>query len=319
MKLVKAPVSSCRSAVSSFSPLVASGRSLRVCLVLLVALAAGILSLPGAVPIEARRSETAAPARLISLVPAVTEMLFALGLGERMVGVSSFDRFPPEVERVPKVGALLDPDVERILSLRPDLVFIYRSQVDLEKQLGRARIPVFTYAHAGLADVTATIRRVGERTEVADRAESLARSIESSIEAIREGSRRRPRPRTLVVFGRDAFSLRGIYASGGVGFIHDMLLAAGGDNVFDNVKREAVQATTELIIARRPEVILELRADPIDPATAAKELRTWAALSSLPAVQTGRLHIIADPRTVIPGPRVAEGLEVLARALHQKR
>jgi iron complex transport system substrate-binding protein len=271
------------------------------------------------VSIEARRTQAAAPTRLISLVPAVTEMLFALGLGERMVGVSSFDRFPPEVERVPKVGALLDPDVERILSLRPDLVFIYRSQVDLEKQLGRARIPVFTYAHAGLADVTATIRRVGERTGVADRAESLARSIESRVEAIREQSRGRPRPRTLVVFGRNAFSLRGIYASGGIGFVHDMLVVAGGENVFADMKREAVQATTELIIARRPEVIVELRADPIDPATEAKERRTWAALSSLPAVQTGRLHIIADPRTVIPGPRVAEGLEVLARTLHQKR
>jgi iron complex transport system substrate-binding protein len=77
-----------------------------------------------------------------------------------------------------------------------------------------------------------------------------------------------------------------------------------------------VQATTELIIARRPEVILELRADPIDPATEAKERQTWKALSSVPAVRTGRIHIIADPRTVIPGPRVAEGLEVLARTLH---
>ncbi|MGH9308580.1 MAG: ABC transporter substrate-binding protein [Vicinamibacterales bacterium] len=269
--------------------------------------------------IEARRSQAAAPVRLISLVPAVTEMLFALGLGDRVVGVSSFDRFPPEVERVPKVGALLDPDVERILSLRPDLVFVYRSQVDLQTQLGRAKIPVFPYAHAGLADVTATIRQVGERTRVADRAEGLARSIESRIEAIRARTRGRPRPRTLVVFGRDALALRGIYASGGIGFIHDMLIAAGGENVFADMKREAVQATTELIIARRPEVILELRADPIDPATEAKERRTWAALSSLPAVRAGRVHIIADPRTVIPGPRVGEGLEVFARTLHGSR
>lgn len=257
-----------------------------------------------------------APSRLISLVPAVTEMLYALGLGERVVAVSSFDRFPPEVEHVPKVGALLDPDMERILSLKPDLVFIYRTQLDLQAQLERARIPVYAYAHAGLADVTDTIRRIGQRTGVADRGEKLAAGIEARLDAVRARTRNGPRPRTLVVFGRDALALRGIFASGGRGFVHDMLVAAGGENVFADMQREAVQATTELIIARRPEVILELRADPIDRATEAKERQTWKALSSVPAVRTGRIHIIADPRTVIPGPRVAEGLEVLARTLH---
>ena len=79
-----------------------------------------------------------APSRIISLVPAVTEMLFAVGAGPRVVGVSSFDHFPKEVERLPRVGALLDPDVERILSLRPDLVVVYRSQTDVLAQLGRA-------------------------------------------------------------------------------------------------------------------------------------------------------------------------------------
>ena len=104
-----------------------------------------------------------APSRIISLVPAVTEMLFAVGAGPRVVGVSSFDHFPAEVERLPRVGALLDPDVERILSLRPDLVVVYRSQTDVLAQLGRAGIPSFVYSHAGLADVTVTMRRLGER------------------------------------------------------------------------------------------------------------------------------------------------------------
>ena len=85
-------------------------------------------------------------------------MLFAVGAGPRVVGVSSFDHFPPEVERIERVGALLDPNVERILALRPDLVVVYRSQTDLIAQLGRAQIATFVYAHAGLADVTSTLR-----------------------------------------------------------------------------------------------------------------------------------------------------------------
>jgi iron complex transport system substrate-binding protein len=125
-----------------------------------------------------------------------------------------------------------------------------------------------------------------------------------------------PRPRTLVVFGREPLSLRGIYASGGVGFVNDMLDAAGGQNVFADVARQSVQATTELVIARRPDVILELRADPIDSTMEAKEMLVWTPLSAVPAVKNKRVRIIVDPRTVIPGPRVAEGVEALAQALH---
>jgi iron complex transport system substrate-binding protein len=278
------------------------------------------LSLAGAATsTPASQQPPAQPTRIISLVPAVTEMLFALGVGDRVVAVSSFDRYPSEVEKMPRVGALLDPDVERILSLRPDLVIVYRTQTDLQTQFTRARVPFYLYAHAGLADVTATIRRIGERVGAAERAGKLASDIETRIQAIRARTAGPQAPRTLVVFGRDSFALRGIYASGGMGFIHDMLTAAGGNNVFADMKREAVQATTELILARRPEVIIELRADPIDAATESKELRTWGTLSSLPAIRNGRVHIIADARTVIPGPRVAEGVEVLSRILHDTR
>ena len=258
------------------------------------------------------------PARIVSLVPAVTEMLFAVGAGSRVVGVSSFDRFPPEVERIARVGALLDPDVERILSLRPDLVVVYRSQADLIAQLSRAKVPVFVYAHAGLADVTATLREIGVRAGASARANAVASEIERRIDTVRKRHTTGPRPRTLVVMGRDSFALRGIYASGGYGFIHDMLVAAGGDNVFADTKREAVQATSELILARAPEVILELRVDAMDKTVEAKERGTWEALASVPAVRNRRVHIVVDERTVTPGPRVADAVEVLERVLQGK-
>ena len=129
------------------------------------------------------------------------------------------------------------------------------------------------YSHAGLADVTVTMRRLGERIG----SRYGGGTAGDGHRAAHRGGPRSAlptavRPKTLVVFGRDAFALRGIYASGGVGFVHDMVTAAGGDNVFADAKREAVQATTELIIARAPEVILELRAEPMDRAAKAKEL-----------------------------------------------
>lgn len=264
------------------------------------------------------KAQVKPPQRIISVIPAVTEMLFTIGAGSQVVGVGSFDHYPPQVEALPRVGALLDPDLERILSLKPDLVAVYASQTDLRTQLERAGIPMYVYSHAGLADVTATIRQLGERVGHRDAAMKLASGIESEIRAVRKRVSSFRRPRTLVVFGREAGSLRGIYASGGVGFINDMVEAAGGDNVFADVKQQAVQATTELILARRPEVVLELRMTAISPDEIRREIEVWNALSSLPAVRAHRVYILNDQRTVVPGPRVAEGIGRIASVLHSR-
>lgn len=278
----------------------------------------GVLALATALIWMVDVSGQSAPRRIVSLVPAVTEMIFALGAGDRVVGVSNFDKFPPDVERISRVGALLDPNLDRILSLKPDLVVVYYSQTDLQTQLQRASVPAFSYKHAGIADVTETIRSVGARIGRAAQGQTLARDIETKLAALRTRYAGGRRPRTLVVFERENFALRGIYASGGRGFVHDMLTVAGGDNVFADVDREAVAATTELILARRPEVIIELRADPMTADVERRERLAWNQLASVPAVRANRVHIITDPRTVIPGPRVVAGVEAIAERLHRK-
>ncbi|MGD9902645.1 MAG: ABC transporter substrate-binding protein [Vicinamibacterales bacterium] len=278
----------------------------------LVAVVAAVAGVPAI-----GQSTAAAPRRIVSLVPALTEMLFAIGAGPQVVAVSSFDTHPPAVTRLPKVGALLDPDVERVLSLSPDLVAVYGSQVDLKRQLARASIPVFDYRHAGLADVFTTLRALGARTGHAARADQVASGLEARIDAVRRRVAPRPRPRVLLVFGRETGALRNVYASGGRGFLHDMLTAAGGVNVFADVRQESVQATTEVMLTRAPDVILELRerADWTAADTAAAKA-AWARLASVPAVQAGRVLVLAGEGLVVPGPRVADAVERLADALH---
>ena len=256
--------------------------------------------------------------RIVSLVPSATEMLYAIGAGPRVVGVGSYDSYPPEVKALPRVGALLDPNVELILSLEPQLVVIYGSQTDLKQQLARAGIAVFEYRHAGLADVTTTIRALGQRTGTGARADEIAAAIDRGLEGIRLAVKDRPRPRTLLVFGRERLSLRGLYASGGIGFLNDMLQAAGGTNVFADVKVQAVQATTEQVLARRPDVVLETRAlnSAWPSGDRQGELDVWQALGSIPAVRNKRVLFLFDDRIVIPGPRVVEGTKVMAMALH---
>jgi len=255
------------------------------------------------------------PQRIISIIPSTTEMLFAMGAGPRVVGVGNFDRYPPEAGTRTKVGGLVDPDVERILSLRPDLVVMYGTQTDLRTQMNRAGIPIFLYRHAGLADITTTIRQLGVRVGSVKESTVLADRIEADIADVKRRVAGRPRPRTLLVFGRDAETLRGIYASGGIGFLHDMLEAAGGVNVFADIKRESIQTTSELAVARAPEVIVEIGID--TASTSARNLRAWDALPSIPAVRTKRIYELRGDGMMNPGPRISASVRRMAEVLHR--
>jgi len=259
----------------------------------------------------------ASASRIVSLVPALTEMLFAIGAGPQVIAVSSFDEFPPQVKSLPRVGALLDPDMERILALRPDLVLSYGSQTDVQAQLARANIRVFSYRHAGLNGIFTTLKDLGAAVGRPADAERLARDIRGGLDAIQARVRGRPKPKTLLVFERDPASLRSVYVSGGVGFLHDMLGIAGGVNVFADVARESVQPSIETMLARSPDVILEVRATGLlAAADVAQAKRVWGALASVPAVKQGRIDILTGEHLVVPGPRVVQGTEAFARALH---
>jgi iron complex transport system substrate-binding protein len=264
------------------------------------------------------REEAKAPAptvkgpRVVSLVPAVTEMLFAVGAGPQVVGVSSFDKVPAEVATRPRVGALLDPDVERILSLKPDLVVTYGSQDALHDQLSRAGIATFVYVHGGIGDTLQTFEAIGARTGHEEAGRQAAQLLRAQLTGIRMRVEGRPRPKTLLVFGRDPGAIRNVWASGGVGFLHELLDVAGADNVCADVARENVQATSELLLTRSPEVIVELQA----VARAVESPSPWLAFPGIPAVRSGRVLSLQGDQFVVPGPRLGEAAQALARAIH---
>jgi iron complex transport system substrate-binding protein len=257
-----------------------------------------------------------APARrIVSIVPATTEMLFAMGAGDRVVAVGSYDRFPPEVEKLPRVGALLDPDFERMIVLRPDLVVVYDTQTELRTQLERANIPLYVYSHRGLPDITDTIRALGARAGVAVNANALASRIERQLADVRSRVAGRGRPKTLLIFGRERGSLRDIDASGGVGFLHDMVETAGGNDALGDVRQQSVMMSTEMILSRAPEVIIELHYARGDTA-AASDVHAWDAVPSVPAVRSHRVYVLEGEEFVVPGPRVADATLRIARTLH---
>ena len=262
-------------------------------------------------------SGQARPERIVSVVPALTETLFAIGAGDDVVGVGTFDTHPPEVATRPRVGGLLDLDMEQIFALRPDLVLFHGSQQDQIEQVTRAGIDAFTYVHGGVDDTLAVIRRLGARTDREADAERLATNIEDHLAALRNRLAGRNRPQVLLVFGREPGSLRNVYASGGTGFLHDMLEAAGGENVFAELPRESLPLTSEAILRAAPDVIVELTYDErMTTQTQVAEIAVWDRLSAVPAVRNRRVHLLLGNQFVQPGPRMGDATEAIARALH---
>jgi iron complex transport system substrate-binding protein len=277
---------------------------------LLTMIAALVVSLAGA-------AAEAQPKRIISLVPATTEMLFAMGAQDRLAGVSNYDRFPKEVEALPRVGGLLDPNVERVLALKPDLVIVYDTQTDLKVQLERAGVAIYNYSHRGLADITQTMRELGVRVGAAAAADAAAARVEQQLAAIRARVAGRPRPKTLLVFGREPGTLRHINASAGYGFLHDVLELAGGADVLGDLQRQSADMSTEMVLLRAPEVVLELHyGDSLRQENMARERQVWNTLGSIPAVKNNRIYLLTGDEFIIPGPRIVLAAEQFAEALH---
>lgn len=257
------------------------------------------------------------PARIISLVPALTEMLFDMGAGPQVVGVSRYDTFPPPVRALPKVGGLLDPDYEAILRLRPDLVITYGSQAELERRLNAGGVTFYSYRHAGIAGILQTIGELGIATGHEPEARASSNRLQAQLDAVRLKVRGLNRPKTLLVFGRERGTLRQIYASAGAGFEHDILEIAGGASVFAAARRESVQPSIEMLLASAPEVIVELHGTGApDAASIKSDHEVWGRLASVPAVRNGRIHILYGEHLAIPGPRLGATAEDVARAIH---
>jgi iron complex transport system substrate-binding protein len=288
-----------------------TGSVLRTLAVVALVIGALCSSVKTQSPAPAPRAAT----RIVSLVPSVTEMLFAIGAGSRVIAVSSFDHFPAEVETLPRVGALLDPDTERILSLKPDLVVTYGSQTELDVALHRAGIRTYSYRHGGVDGTLKTMRELGPLTGSEAGANAAAATVQARLDAVRRRVAGRDRPRTLLVFGREHGTLRSIYVAGGVGFMHDLLTIAGATNVFADFKRESAQPSKELLLVRKPDVVLEVQGTQAT-ADASDAIKSWAALGSVPAVRNRRVQAIAGAFLVVPGPRLGEAAETIARAIH---
>jgi iron complex transport system substrate-binding protein len=245
----------------------------------------------------------AQPQRIVSLAPSITEILFALGAGDRVVGVTSFCDYPPEAREKPPVGDTLKPSVEKIIAVKADLVIISTaSQIEASFQrLKELGVPVYVSNPRSIDGVVESIDRIGELIDARERADQLTNELRRRITTVETQVAEASRPSVLVILGTEP-----LITAGAGSFINDLINRAGARSISAEEKTDYPQYSIETVIARQPEIIL-LQAGGND---------LTPRLRQTPAARSNRVYHIDDDLLLRPGPRIVDGLEQLGAKFH---
>jgi iron complex transport system substrate-binding protein len=248
--------------------------------------------------------------RIVSLSPSTTEALFVIGAGEQVVGRSRYCDWPPEVVKLPQIGGYVDPSYEAILALRPDLVTGARGPAGaaMSERLEARGIGTFLPVTESFAQIDAMILGLGDRTGKSDRAKATVSALDARVDAIGKAVAARPRVRVLLVFGLAPLSV-----AGPGGFADEMITRAGGTNVITEGGGYPTIGV-ERVLTLDPDVVVNAAmAETVGRERLGEDTPGW---SRVRAVREHRVVAVTDESILRPGPRIGEGLAVLARAIH---
>lgn len=253
------------------------------------------------------------PARIVSLVPSVTEIVFSLGAEERLVGRTDFCDHPPAVRTKPSVGGMVNPNLETLVALKPDLVIATDegNREETVRQLQRLRIPTYLVRANRIAETVDLIARIGALTERQAAVATLTGEMLRRVEAVRRAVAPFPRPRVLYVLWPEP-----LIVPGRSSILTELIEVAGGTSITAGDGDAYPRFSLEAAVARAPEVII-LADHSTGSSTAGRPVpEQWQRLASVPAIRAGRLHSADLSILHRYGPRVPDGLETLARIIH---
>jgi cobalamin transport system substrate-binding protein len=255
------------------------------------------------------------PKRLVSLAPSVTEILFALGVGDRLVGVSTYCDYPAAAKKIERVGTFLLPNVERILAVKPDLVVVVPSPENREPVLALQKLGlhVLVVDPEGVEEVQQAIRTVASAVGAESAGDRLVQSIRERLAQIEAKLAGAPPRKVLMVVGHNP-----LVAVGKGNYQDQLIRLAHGVNVAAATGEQWPNLSLEYAVAQAPEVIIDA-AMGSEAETAAQERAFWKQFSTIPAVREGRIYGTRADELLRAGPRVAETLERLAAYVHPER
>jgi iron complex transport system substrate-binding protein len=264
------------------------------------------------------------PGRILSLAPSITETLFAVGAGAQIVGVDAYSDYPAAARSLPRLGALLDPDLEAMLRLRPDLAILLPSQAETARALDAAGVSTLTVPHETLADVGRAVLAIGRRTGHAREAEALADSLHRELLDIRSSAADSGRRlRVLFVVAREEGQLASFTAAGPRTYLDELIGLAGGDNALRDSPTRYPQISAETALRLAPDLILEWT--PSERPGDSREERQadnrriaeWRTLIARPDAESPAVQVLHDDLWLRPGPRVVDALDLLRSLLER--
>jgi iron complex transport system substrate-binding protein len=264
--------------------------------------------------------ERAGYSRIVSLSPSTTEILFALDLSDRVVGVTRFcDYYTPEAQGKTKVGGYLDPNYEAIAVLEPDLVIVLPEYEKVISYLSELGLNYLIVHNRTVSEIIGTINVIGATCGAEKRSRELVAQIQARKNEIAQATRHLARPGVLVSIGRTMGSgtIREVYLAGKDTFYDELIALAGGRNVYEGEKISYPLLSAEGLLHLNPEIILELVPD-LDSRELTEEmvLKDWESVPQIDAVRNKRVYVLSGDYVAIPGPRIILLLEDMARVIH---
>lgn len=255
--------------------------------------------------------------RIISLSPSTTEALYGLGLFPRVIAVSDYDEFPPEVKQLPRIGGWSNTNLEQVTSLRPDLIVMTQSQAPFIKDkldaLGIQTIVVPSYT---VEDALTGIELLGRSTGHDEAARKLINETRAKLDDVRSRTSQGPRVRVLCIVDRVPGTLRGLYAATQGSFIAELLETAGGESVAPPAPSGFGQISKEAVVALDPDVIIDLLQNTTDARLAENTQEVWRELAQVKAVRAGRVYAVRDTSVLHPSQFVGDTARKFAVMLH---
>lgn len=258
--------------------------------------------------------------RIVSLAPSSTEILFALGLGDKVIGVSQFCNYPPQAKNLPRMGGLMNPNYEAIVAAKPDIVIVFKQMLKPENKFAALGIDTLVVGHDKIDEIGQAILLIGRHFNAEDKAHQLVDDITAKMQYIAGQSEKPDRPRVLIciehTISDSADKLpKNIYIAGEDGFYSEMIKLAGGQNAYPGtVPFPAVGS--ESVIAMNPEIIIDIVPAEKNPLDSQIIKRQWKHFSQIDAVKNDRIYVLSEDYMTIPGPRFILALEKIARIIN---
>jgi len=267
----------------------------------------------------AKESPAPAPAKhgIVTLAPNHTETVFALDQGARVVGVSSYCDYPPEVTQLPRLGGYFDPELEKIALLGPEMIIVPGDSPKVSQFAAMKGIRVLNVNMDSLETIDKGIETIGKALACEDKAGALRQRIKGELDAVRAAVASKPRPKVLILHTRTNHDFNSLQSVGGPSFVSELVDVAGGDNIFKDNSKNYLEASKESVVVQAPDVIIEFHAgEPLTEAEKAAFVADWTQFATLPAVKNNRIYLFMESFGLRPGPRVAMTARRLATFLH---